>query len=147
MSGELSNNEHDVLERVKRRQAEHRENQNLDGTSAYTSISSNIYMDSNPLNLYKIWKAMSDLVHHIADNLNKVIEGRGTPLNDLEFIGEVGLAGIATGAAIGAGTAAAMGIGEEALAWAATGALYGAIDGPILGGLLAAAAEYSVRDR
>jgi hypothetical protein len=101
----------------------------------------------NPFNLYKMWNAMWALAHHIADNVNKVLEGRGTTLNDLEFVGEVGLAGIATGAAVGAGTAAAMGIGGEALSWAASGALYGAIDGPIMGGLIAAAAEYSVRDR
>lgn len=101
----------------------------------------------SPFNLYKMWTAVWDLARHIADNVNKVLEGRGTPLNDLEFVGEIGLAGIATGAAVGAGTAAAMGIGGEALSWAASGAFYGAIDGPIMGGLLAAAAEYSVRDR
>jgi hypothetical protein len=138
-----SNHEHDLLEKVTKSRTEHSDNRNLHSED----VSSSVYVDSNPISLSKIWKAIGDLVHHIAHNVNKVIEGRGTPLNDLEFVGEVGLAGIATGAAVGAGTAAAMGIGGEALAWAATGALYGAVDGPIVGGLLAAAAEYSVRDR
>jgi hypothetical protein len=140
MARELSD-ENRLLEHIARSYPEHNENQD--------QHSSSINMQSDPVSnivsLYKIWKAIGDLVHHIADNVNKVIEGRGTPLNDKEFVGEVGLVGIATGAAVGAGTA--MGIGADTLSWAASGALYGAIDGPIVGGLLAAAAEYSVRDR
>jgi hypothetical protein len=147
MSLQLSTNEHAVLEKATQSQTAHRENQNQNSSSTSSSTSSSVYINSNPISLYKIWKAIGDLAVHIADNVNRVIEGRGTALNDLEFVGEVGLAGIATGAAVGAGTAAALGIGGEALSWAATGALYGAIDGPIVGGLLAAAAEYSVRDR